>query len=155
MVQCSPQQTCMKKISFLQRCLDGQFLEPYYWFLFLLYTSLLISLGLELYPVSWRSYLRYGISIWVDVPLDYLANEFLISEVSSSIMSTTQETDPFSKVSFSFFETLIKIPGMSFSICFLVLINSMELHQQNMRKIKHNFFIYTHYFITAMVLVPL
>ncbi|XP_042384892.1 probable inactive shikimate kinase like 1, chloroplastic [Zingiber officinale] len=44
------------------------------------------------------SYLRYGVSIWVDVPLDYLANEFMVSEASSSIMSTTQETDPFTKV---------------------------------------------------------
>ncbi|KAG6515399.1 hypothetical protein ZIOFF_025811 [Zingiber officinale] len=44
------------------------------------------------------SYLRYGVSIWVDVPLDYLANEFMVSEASSSIMSTTQETDQFTKV---------------------------------------------------------
>ncbi|WOL02558.1 hypothetical protein Cni_G11277 [Canna indica] len=44
------------------------------------------------------SYIRYGISIWVDLPLDYLANELLMSEVSSPTTGITLESESFSKV---------------------------------------------------------
>ncbi|XP_065013167.1 probable inactive shikimate kinase like 1, chloroplastic isoform X3 [Musa acuminata AAA Group] len=43
------------------------------------------------------AYLRHGISIWVDVPLDYLANEMLIGEVSSPITVNAPESDSFSE----------------------------------------------------------
>ncbi|CAL9093321.1 probable inactive shikimate kinase like 1, chloroplastic isoform X2 [Musa acuminata AAA Group] len=44
------------------------------------------------------AYLRHGISIWVDVPLDYLANEMLMGEVSSPITVNAPESDSFSEV---------------------------------------------------------
>ncbi|CAD5177893.1 unnamed protein product [Musa acuminata subsp. malaccensis] len=43
------------------------------------------------------AYLRHGISIWVDVPLDYLANEMLMGEVSSPITVNAPESDSFSE----------------------------------------------------------
>ncbi|KAJ8476249.1 hypothetical protein OPV22_019976 [Ensete ventricosum] len=44
------------------------------------------------------AYLRYGVSIWVDVPLDYLANEMLTGEVSLPIPRNAPESDSFSEV---------------------------------------------------------
>ncbi|XP_065043021.1 probable inactive shikimate kinase like 1, chloroplastic isoform X3 [Musa acuminata AAA Group] len=43
------------------------------------------------------AYLRHGISIWVDVPLDYLANEMLMGEVSSPITINAPESDSFTE----------------------------------------------------------
>lgn len=42
--------------------------------------------------------MRHGISIWIDVPLDMLANEIRKTEASSTISQATSDSDPFIEV---------------------------------------------------------
>ncbi|KAJ6853202.1 putative inactive shikimate kinase like 1, chloroplastic [Iris pallida] len=44
------------------------------------------------------AFMRYGISIWIDIPLDVLANEVLKTEDLSNVAQATSDSNSFSKV---------------------------------------------------------
>ncbi|KAJ0988765.1 hypothetical protein J5N97_007121 [Dioscorea zingiberensis] len=44
------------------------------------------------------AYLRYGISVWIDVPLDLLADEMVEAQVPSATDQTMSQSDPFPEV---------------------------------------------------------
>lgn len=135
MVLCKPRQTCKHELFFLWKISHGSSIE---------FQPLLNKVS-WLCLVSSRAYLRHGISIWVDVPLDYLANEMLMGEVSSPITVNAPESDSFSEVSLSLWTTKWTFLDMFFVVCFnkfLSHINLMKISKLLLSSVYFNFYYY-------------
>lgn len=71
-----------------------------------------------------RALMRHGISIWIDVPLDMLANEIQTTEVPTTVAQATYDSDSFTEVVNLFFVLFLSwwIMSPSFSL-FKIMIS--------------------------------